>query len=184
MKKLLLLFLFACSAFAQQAVQPGNDGTNPHPLLTDTSGRPILGAGSQAIGSVGITNSGDPCQNPSVAKSSAKISLTSTTAQELVVVSGSTTIYVCGFSATIQGSATTVGTLQFEYGTKTTNGCDTGTTTLTDTFQGNITASIPTLITSAGGGFTQFKSAASNELCAVATGTTISVRGYLTFVQQ
>lgn len=139
------------------------------------------------VGSVTVANtagSGDPCQNPSVAKSSAAISLTSTTAAAVVALSSGKITYVCGFSATIQGSATTVGTLQFEYGTQTTNPCDTGTTTLTSAFQGNITANVPTLVTSPGGGSTQFATIASNQLCAVATGTTISVKGYLTYVQQ
>lgn len=151
------------------------------PIVTINSTSATPGNANQSIS---IVNSGDPCQDVNIAKSSAKITVTNTTAQEVVTASASKVIYVCGFSATIQGSATTVGTLQFEYGTKTTNGCDTGTATLTDVFQGNITASVPTLITSGGGGFTQFSTAASNELCAVSTGTTISVKGYLTYVQQ
>lgn len=148
---------------------------------------PVVVASNQSSLPISVTNTAgttDPCQNPSVLKSSAKITLTSTTAQELVTVSGATKIYVCGFAATIQGSATTVGTLQFEYGTKVTNGCDTGTTTLTDAFQGNIAANVPTYIVSPGGEHTQFATAASNELCAVATGTTISVKGFVTYVQQ
>ena len=146
----------------------------------------VLNAGGNSIGSVGITNtagSTDPCQNPSVVKSSAKISLSSTTASQLVALASGKIVYVCGFSAVIQGSATTVGTLQFEYGTQTTNPCDTGATTLTPALPGNISPNVPTVIPMPGG-YTQFATTASQQLCAVATGTTISVQGYVTYVQQ
>ena len=145
-----------------------------------------LQASGAVIGNVGITNTPgttDPCQNPSVIKSSAKISLSSTTAAAVVALASGKIVYVCGFMADIQGSATTVGTVQFEYGTQTTNPCDTGTTTLTPALPGNITANVPTVIPMPGG-YTQFATTASQQLCAVATGTTISVQGYLTYVQQ
>ena len=152
--------------------------------LVASNGLFLDGSGRLFVRQYNAAGSTDPCQNPDQLKSSAKITLTSTTAQKVVAASGTTKVYVCGFSATIQGSATTVGTLQFETGTTVTNPCDTTTATLTDVFQGNITASVPTLVTSPGGGFTNFTGAASGDLCAVATGTTISVKGYITFVQQ
>lgn len=125
----------------------------------------------------------DPCQNPAVLKSSAKIQVTGTTAVVLVPLSAGKITYVCGWDATIQGSATTVGTVQLESGTQTTNPCDTGTTTLTGVYKGNITASVPTVVGRSGSG-TIMATTAGQQFCAISTGTTIDVQGTLTFVQQ
>jgi len=161
--------------------QEGALQTNRTVNISQVGGNTV--GASLPVSVANTAGSTDPCQNPAVLKSSAKIQLTTTTAAALVALASGKTVYVCGFAATIQGSATTVGTLQFEYGTQTTNPCDTGATTLTGAFAGNITANVPTAIESPGG-YTLFSSAASNQLCAVATGTTISVQGYITYVQQ
>jgi hypothetical protein len=125
----------------------------------------------------------DPCFNPAIAKSSKPINVTGATAVQLVGVLAGKPIAVCGFSLTIQGSATTNGTAQFEYGTQVTNPCDTGTTVLTGAFAGNITASVPTWVGSVYSG-TNFATPASQQLCLVATGTTISIQGYVTYIQR
>lgn len=152
-------------------------------LVIDTAGRLQVDPSGGTTDINNVPGTTDPCQNPSVMKQSAKINVTSTTASLLVAVNGSKTTYVCGGVFTIQGSATTVGTLQFEYGTQTTNPCDTGTNTLTGTFAGNINANVPTVIP-LGNGSLQLRTASAVQLCAVATGTTISIQGYITFVQQ
>ena len=130
-----------------------------------------------------VVGATDPCQNPAVLKSSVKIQTSSTTAVQLVAPVASKVVYICGWEATIQGSATSVGTIQLEYGTQVTNPCDTGTATLTGALAGNISANVPTFVGRSGSG-TIYATTASQQLCAVSTGTTISVQGDLTYVQQ
>jgi hypothetical protein len=125
----------------------------------------------------------DPCGNSAPLKLSVPINISSATAVQLVALVAGKSIYVCGFVADIAGSATTAGTLQFEYGTQTTNPCDTGTTTLTGAMGGNLTAGVPTVIEYQGPN-TVFTAASAKQLCAVATGTTIAIQGVLTYVQQ
>lgn len=130
-----------------------------------------------------VPGSTDPCQDLSNVKSSVAINISTATTTELVAAVAGKTVYVCGFTATIQGSATTVGTLVFKTGTKVTTPCDTSPVSLSGTFQGNITANVPLLVTGQGS-FTQFASAAAGEICATSAGTTPLIGGYLTFVQQ
>lgn len=130
-----------------------------------------------------VAGASDPCQDLSAIKSSAVINVSSTTAVELVAAVAGKTAYVCGGSLTIQGSITTVGTVQFETGTKVTNPCDTATSVRTGAYAGNINASVPTVI-EIPAGLTQFASVSAGEICAVSTGTTISVQGYISYVQQ
>lgn len=127
-------------------------------------------------------NGGDPCQNPSVTKSSAAISISSATTTSLVAVSGSTTVYVCGFSVTINEVITTANTILFEYGV---GAACTSPTVLTGTYgAGGITAGAPIVI-SAYPGHTIFKSAASAGICALtAVGASGSFQGSITYVQQ
>lgn len=126
--------------------------------------------------------SGDPCQNPAVAKSSVSIAISSATTTQLVALSGSTIVYVCGFTAS--AIAGTNPSLQFEYGTGSS--CGTGTTVLTGAMATGVTvsATAPGPIFTDPRGATAFKTAAGNALCAVTAGTTPNFQGYLTFVQQ
>jgi hypothetical protein len=128
------------------------------------------------------TNGVDPCQSSNVVKSSVAISITTATTTSLVSVSGSTTVYVCGFAVTIAPSATSADTLQFEYGT---GAACSSPTALTGTFgNGDLTTGAPPLPVSFGGaGQTIFKSAASAGICAVTGGTTVNVQGILSYVQ-
>lgn len=174
----------------------GNGFTLQNPLPTGCFGNPTANSNKggpvvcDANGNLTVTyraqvaGTDDPCKAPNVIPSSASFNLTSTTAATVVALSGGLKIYVCGYDATIQGSATTVGTLQFEYGTTTTNPCDTGTTTISGQYQGNITANVPTYLSRSGPGTIFTPTATSNALCAVATGTTIKVTGTVTYVQQ
>lgn len=127
-------------------------------------------------------NGPDPCHNPSVAKSSAAINITSAATTQLVAISGTKSIYVCHFSLTISEVITTANTLQFEYGTSTN--C-TGTNKLTGLYgAGGITAGTPISV-SAGYGGTLFTVPSANGLCALtAIGATGSFQGMITYVQQ
>lgn len=125
----------------------------------------------------------DPCSYAQ--KSSVAIAITSATTTAMVAVSGSTTVYVCGFNFTVSQVITTANTLKFESGTGTA--CSTPVASLTGTYgTGGITAGEPLHIHSAGGGSsTIFSGGASNGICAVTTiGASGSFEGVLTYVQQ
>ena len=125
---------------------------------------------------------GDACAS-GVVKSSVAINITSATTTQLVAISGSTAIYICGFSFTISEVVTTPNTLQFEYGTSTN--C-TGTNKLTGLYGGGgVTAGDPIAIAYGNGNATVFSVPASNGLCALtAIGASASFQGVLTYVQQ
>jgi hypothetical protein len=142
----------------------------------------ITGAQAQSVGSAGPGRA-DPCSYQP--KSSAAINITSATTTQLVAVSGSTAVYVCGFAVTIPNTATTATSVLFEYGTSTN--C-TGTHALTGTFGSNDAVAVsanPTVVTYGDGSSTVFAGAASNGLCAVTTGNgTLAIEGVMTYVQQ
>src|SRR5712664_1877979 len=168
------------------------------PVATDTSIVTALNPNSPGIIALGQTTKSasvpvtiasdqyvDPCQSPNIAKSSVPINLTAaagTTA--LVAVSGSTVVYVCGVAFTIAPSATTADSVLFEYGSGTA--CATSPVALTGTFgSGDLTTSAPLVTVNYGGaGSTIFKSAASNGICALTTGSVINIQGVMTYVQQ
>lgn len=117
----------------------------------------------------------DPCLSSAIAKSSTAISVTTATTTALVSAVTNKQVDVCSFSMGISG--TTPGAA-FEYGTKVSTDCDTGTTALT----GLYTGATGTDVTDGFGG-TIFRAPPSNELCLVTTGTP-SVKGVVTYVQQ
>lgn len=122
---------------------------------------------------------GDPCMDPTQAKSSAVISITSATTTSLVAVSGSTAVFICGGSLTISEVVTTPNTFQLEFGTGAS--C-TGTTALTGTYgAGGVTAGDPIVVV-----IPELKSTgASQGVCAVTTiGGSGSFQGVLYFVQR
>ena len=155
----------------------GNAGAIPcfHPLAVNANGQLVT------VGAATSVN--DPCASSGVTKSSAVINISTATTTALVPVSGSTSVYVCGFSATISQVVTTANTLQFEYGTGTA--CASGPTVLTGAYgAGGVTAGAPLFIAEDGHG-TIFKSPASNGICAVTTiGASGNFAGVLSFVQQ
>lgn len=153
--------------------------------LQASSGPGPAAAGTAAVGTVGITNTvgtSDPCQNPSLTKSSVAINIATATTTSLVAVSGTTVVYVCSLSLTISQVVTTANTFQLEYGTGAS--C-TSPTVLTGTFgAGGVTAGAPIYIW-AGYGGTLAKSAAAAGVCALtAIGASGTFQGVLTFVQQ
>lgn len=114
----------------------------------------------------------DPCQNPWNAKSSVPVAISTATTTQLVALSGTTKVYVCGFT----GAVTATNTLTFEYGTG--SACGTGTTALTGAMV------LPVGVTAIGNsGGTVMSGIAGNALC-VLSGTTGAVNGVLTYVQQ
>jgi hypothetical protein len=156
----------------------GNAGSIPcfHPVAVNNSGAVSITGTVTATGTTAGT--ADPCLSSAIAKSSIPINLSSAATTQLVALSGTTSIYVCGFVLTDTG-VTTATTIQLEYGTGST--CGTGTTALTGTFaQSLLTSAI--VVNVAGG--TQIKAPSGNALCAVVAGTTPSIQGYLTYVQQ
>jgi len=130
-----------------------------------------------------ISGASDPCLDVSALKSSAAINLSSATTTQIVAASAGKTIYVCGGSFTIQGSASTAGSVVFETGTQTTNPCDTSTATRTGAFVGFTTAANPSTIMLTGNG-TLFSSLSGGQICIVSAGTTVSDQGFISYVQQ
>lgn len=123
----------------------------------------------------------DPCTY--AAKSSVPINIVSATTTSLVALSGTTAIYVCGFSVTLQEIVASADTILFESGTGAA--CVTTQAALTGVYgSGGITAGVPTVISYGSGISTIFKTPASGVLCAVTAGTTVNAQGVLTFVQQ
>lgn len=124
-----------------------------------------LQAGTAVVGS--LARCGDPASVQSVA-----ISTSSSGYTQLVALSGSTVVHVCGFNV-MAGGTTNV---SLAYGTGTA--CDTGTTALTGAYP---------LIAQAGlavgnGGATQMKTASGNALC-INNSAAVAIAGFLTYVQ-
>jgi hypothetical protein len=122
----------------------------------------------------------NPCLTQSVAPQSAVISVAAAGTSALVPVSGTTSVYVCGFSFTLPSIMTTAATAAIEYGSGTA--CATSPTAMTGTYGGggivsgnNITVNQSTPLA---------KTPSGNGVCLVAAGTTVSVQGVLSYVQQ
>jgi hypothetical protein len=169
----VLVGVTAASAQAPPTVKVCSSNATPCPPASSTNPFPVAISGGTGA---------DPCQNPSVAKSSVAINITSATTTQLVAISGTKAIYVCHFNFTISEVVTTPNTLQFEYGTSTNS---TGTNKLTGLYgDGGVTAGIPITI-HAGYGGTLFSAPSANGLCALtAIGATGTFQGSLTYVQQ
>jgi hypothetical protein len=113
----------------------------------------------------------DPCLARGTAKSSVAVSINSATTTQLVAISGTKAIYVCGFNVWVP----TGNTITLEYGTGSS--CGTGTTALTGAVPASSSVSM-------GYGGTVMTAPSANALCALSTGTTSSTAGVLTYVQQ
>lgn len=136
-----------------------------------------------SIANVVAANAADPCSSLGNAKLSVPINITSATTTSLVGISGSTVIYVCGFTFSISQVVTTPNTLKFVTGTGAT--CGTSTIDATGLYgDGGVTAAAPIVVSSSVGS-TIFKSPGGRGVCATtAIGTTASFQGVLTYVQQ
>ncbi len=118
---------------------------------------------------------GDVCQNPTIAKVSASIVISTATTTQLVALSASKIIYVCSLNFTTGG---TTPTYQFKYGTQTTTPCDTGAANISGAFA---PVSGSTFIAMGSGVLMQ--TTASQQLCVTTGGTTPAANGFITFVQ-
>lgn len=129
-----------------------------------------------------VPGSTDPCQDLSQQKQSVVVNVASATTTQLVAISGTTQVYVCGYQ--LAAVAGTNPSAQFEYGTGAS--CGTGTTTLTGAMATGVTVSttVPGPVFTAGNDVTLFKAIAGNALCLVTGGTTPNFQGFVTFVQQ
>lgn len=135
-------------------------------LLSSVFAQSNLSGGKTDIGTT------DPCLDPKQAKSS--VAINATASAQLVALSGSTVVYVCGWNYTSAGTSPTT---KFVYGTGTT--CATGQVALTGTYAPTAGAQ------SIGGwGGTVVQTAAGNALCVVVAGTSPSIQGVLTYVQK
>ena len=135
---------------------------------------------SYLFNAVTITG-GDPCQGATAPKKSVPINASAAGTQTLVLGLLGHSIFVCGYNFTIAGS--TSATAQLEYGTNAA--CVAGTTALSGAWAGNaVTASSDPVHILAGGGYSVATVPVNDFLCLVAGGTTPSVQGILTFIQQ
>ena len=135
-----------------------------------------IGVNSNITQIGGVSVNTDPCGSWGVAKKSVPINIASATTTSLVAISGSTSIFVCGYNFTMVGATESI---QFEYGTGAT--CGTGTTVLTGALADAAASDIS--VAYGGGEMTIFSTPASQGLCALTTGT-VSIQGVLTYVQQ
>lgn len=117
--------------------------------------------------------SADPCLNPNIAKSSKTIGVTNSTGLIANAVSGEK-IYVCKIDGVASG---TTPAIQIEYGTQTTNPCDTNTTAMT-----GLMAPTSGTAMSFGAGMS---TPVSNAVCALVNGSSSAgLWGVMTYVQQ
>ena len=149
---------------------PANQSVNVAQIagVATSTGVGVSGTGVQRV--VAATN--DPCQSSGIAKSSVVLNVTASA--QVIAASGATSIYVCGFDATVAG---TTPTYKFHYGTGAV--CVTGTTDLTGTY-----APLTGTQKNYNPGMTAFATTASQALCITTSGAGVSVQGVLTYVQQ
>ena len=138
--------------------------------LTITTPAQVTNYNSGSLTVTPLATLPNPCENPSVAKTTAVVAISTATTTQIIPVSGATTIYLCSFAATF-GASTTA---SLEYGTSTN--C-TGTHALTGVMAPSTGAFI-----SWGAGH-EINTPASQGLCVVSTGTG-GINGFATYIQQ
>lgn len=147
--------------------------------LSDGTNTPAVKAASTASAATdpalvvaNSPNGGNPCQNPSATLAMVAGQTSGTSSTQLIALSGSTHIYMCGI--TIQGISGTTPTFALRYGTGTA--CATGTNTIIGAFA---TTASATFVWGA-----QFLTPAGQELCYIQTGTTPISNYAISYVQQ
>jgi hypothetical protein len=90
---------------------------------------------------------------------------------QLVALSGTQVIYVCGYSLMIQGVATTPASIKFVQGTG--SNCATSPTDLTGTLTGSTVAGSPLEMSVGGGLGSIFRTTAGQALCMTTVTTTL-----------
>jgi hypothetical protein len=107
---------------------------------------------------------------------SVAVNITTATTTQIVALSGSTVIRVCGYMLT-QGNVT-ADNVTFEYGTGAS--CGTGTTVITGPLA--LPATVGAVIAQTAGSGSLFRGASANALC-ILTSAAGTVTGYVTFAQ-
>jgi hypothetical protein len=124
---------------------------------------------------------GDPCQGATAPKKSVAIAQAAAGTQQLVAGLAGHAIFICGYNFTVDGSTTATALLEFG----TNANCAAGTTSLSGAWKGNAaTANSSPVHVMAGGGYTVAPVPSGDFLCIVAGGTTPSLQGIVTYVQQ
>ncbi len=125
---------------------------------------------------VKITNTGDPCQNPNVVKSSAIVSAATGTTSVITQSTGKA-IYICYAHVTPTGTSPDI---KFVSGSTASTACDTGPIA-------DLTGVMKPLTGTAlniGYGGTVAKTAVTKAVCAVMSAATTAATGVITYVQQ
>lgn len=136
---------------------------------------PVTMASDQTTITVSMAG-GDVCQNPSIAKLSTALTISTATTTSIVAAVGGKIVYVCSINFTTGG---TLPTYKIISGTQAVTPCDTGPADLTGTF-----APISGSSFMVNGPGTLVQTAASKQLCIVTAGTLPAANGFLTYVQQ
>lgn len=122
----------------------------------------------------GIARANDPCADSTVGKTTVPVAVSTATTTKLVdVPTGGKSTALCKCDLTVAG---TTPTIKFEYGTRGSADCDTGTTALSGSFAPTAGSFLPI-----GGSYTAAWTPAGNQLCLVSTGTGASVQGVCTY---
>jgi hypothetical protein len=165
--------VWATTRFRVRVTAYGSGTVNVWISLTEAAIDPsLVVAASPPV----VPGSTDPCQDLSQQKSSFAVNAPAPTTTAIVPVSGTTSVYVCGWS--LQTVAGTTPTIQFEYGAGTA--CATSPVVLTGTYTG---AALQ-VFNSPGSDISLLKAPSGNGLCLITTGTGANVQGFITFVQQ
>ena len=171
--KLALLAVLLCTASLSHAecYNPSN-ATGAGVPVDCVSVDAYINAAGQAV----PFSIGDICQNTNIAKSSVPVNITTATTTAVIAAIALKKIYVCSVNAYITGTTPTV---LFLTGTQTTTACDTGAINLTGTFP----FTTGTLIAWENANI-EFTSLVGGQMCITTGGTSPSVQGFITYVQQ
>jgi hypothetical protein len=131
----------------------------------------VCGCAAAEVNSSGV--SGNPCVDPRATIQSIALNASTTSAVQIIALSGTTKIYPC--SITVLGGGTTP-TFSLVYGTGTN--CATGQTTLTTAIAIPTAAPAQTFPSPVGA------TPAGQAVCTLLTGTSPTAKGVLSYVQQ
>lgn len=160
MAQALVLVLVPLEAQQPPALMYGNNNGTLRPVAVDATGDLILA-------------DTDPCASSGVPKVSVVLDVTADAI--VVALTAGQTIHVCGWAATIGGTAPTY---RFQSGTGV------ACATSVDQLSGVFAPTVGSANFMGNGGATVLKAMAAEDLCIDVGGTTPSVQGVLTYVKQ
>lgn len=144
----------------------------------NVTGTPSI-TGTVAVSNFPGSTINNPCFDPGTSQNSAIFNIATATTTQLVATSGSTIIYVCGFSSTMVGTIV-ADTLLLETGTGAT--CGTGTSIKTGTYNSGVLTGGAVSVSQ---NVPLKPSAAGDGLCIVTTvGTGPAINGTVAYVQK